>query len=323
MMNYLENSKQYTGTELENTFFIPMLTGASAEELGVRVLYNMPVPAYITTWKNDRNILQKYSNSGWSASDHPSKESKLLDLNRVKAEMSFSASDYFSMVYEKLVSQASINLQDLSGTDLEKVETDLFREALSENIRLTMWLGDASKLSGYNTFTGFLPLIFKEGSQTTSSTYLASDLQNLSFSVELFDKVWTQAPVALKSLKPQGNLAYFVTSDVYELFEKHLDSLGVEAAFTGMTEGRPQLSYHGIPVIDCQVTHLLSAAGLPESFCILTDRRNLVLAVNTADMPGNEIRMWYNPDEMENRQRAVFLAGCTLLEEELISVANI
>ena len=45
-----------------------------------------------------------------------------------------------------------------------------------------------------------------------------------------------------------------------------------------------------------------------QSFGMLTDRRNLVLAVNTADMPGNEVRMWYNPDEMENRQRAVFMA---------------
>ena len=55
--------------------------------------------------------------------------------------------------------------------------------------------------------------------------------------------------------------------------------------------------------------------------CILTDRRNLVLAVNTADFPGNEIRMWYNPDLMENRQRAVFMAGCEVLDEKLVSFA--
>jgi len=52
---------------------------------------------------------------------------------------------------------------------------------------------------------------------------------------------------------------------------------------------------------------------------MLTDRRNLVLAVNTADMPGNEVRMWYNPDEMENRQRAVFMAGCAILDESLVT----
>ena len=51
---------------------------------------------------------------------------------------------------------------------------------------------------------------------------------------------------------------------------------------------------------------------------IFTDRRNLVMAVNTADSPGSEVRMWYNPDEMENRQRAVFAIGCEVLDDELV-----
>ena len=37
--------------------------------------------------------------------------------------------------------------------------------------------------------------------------------------------------------------------------------------------------------------------------------------------PGNEVRMWYNPDLMENRQRAVFMAGCDVLDETLMTYA--
>ena len=89
--------------------------------------------------------------------------------------------------------------------------------------------------------------------------------------------------------------------------------------------GRQTLSYHGIPVVDPTLYYYLSSLYgskvIPQSFCILTDRRNLALAVNTADFPGNEVRMWYNPDEMENRQRAVFMAGCTVLDESLITYA--
>jgi hypothetical protein len=29
--------------------------------------------------------------------------------------------------------------------------------------------------------------------------------------------------------------------------------------------------------------------------------------------------MWYNPDEMENRQRVVFLAGTAIVDADLIS----
>ena len=65
----------------------------------------------------------------------------------------------------------------------------------------------------------------------------------------------------------------------------------------------------------------LASTTLHQSFCLLTDRRNLVLAVNTADTPGNEVRMWYNPDEMENRQRAVFSAGCEVLDETMLIYA--
>lgn len=30
--------------------------------------------------------------------------------------------------------------------------------------------------------------------------------------------------------------------------------------------------------------------------------------------------MWYNPDLMENRQRAIFMAGCDYLLPELVSL---
>ena len=73
--------------------------------------------------------------------------------------------------------------------------------------------------------------------------------------------------------------------------------------------------------ISSYLAKLSSSSPVPKSFCILTDRRNLVLAVNTADFPGNEIRMWYNPDEMENRQRAVFMAGCDVIDETMLSYA--
>ncbi|MCD8185530.1 MAG: hypothetical protein LUD68_03470 [Rikenellaceae bacterium] len=60
---------------------------------------------------------------------------------------------------------------------------------------------------------------------------------------------------------------------------------------------------------------------MPETYALLTESRNLALAVNTQNFPGMEVRMWYNPDEMENRQRAVFMAGCDYLLPELIVAA--
>ena len=54
-MSFLESAKQYTGSDLETIFFRPILSGDSARELGVRVLYNMPVPTTIQLWDGQRN----------------------------------------------------------------------------------------------------------------------------------------------------------------------------------------------------------------------------------------------------------------------------
>ena len=96
----------------------------------------------------------------------------------------------------------------------------------------------------------------------------------------------------------------------------------LESAYLAKQNGRDGLSYRGIPVVDIQVSeYLKQCTDMPQSFALLTDRRNLAMAVNTSDFPGTEIRMWYNPDQMENRQRAVFMAGCDYLLPEMVSMA--
>ena len=110
-MSQIVEPKSYSGKELENIFFKPMLSGASAEELGIRVMYNMPVPTTVGFWKGTKNILQGYS-TGWSGGATPERTQKTLDLKKVKAEMGYTAADYFSMVWEKIVTKPEINMDD-------------------------------------------------------------------------------------------------------------------------------------------------------------------------------------------------------------------
>ena len=60
------------------------------------------------------------------------------------------------MIYELITNRSDVNLDDLSGTELEAAETALFKEAIAEAIRVTMWCGDTSRESGFNSFDGFL-----------------------------------------------------------------------------------------------------------------------------------------------------------------------
>ena len=314
----IENSKTYNANEVENLFFRPSFCGKSAEELGIRVLYNMPMPTKIPVFYHNNNILKGFS-SGWQGDAASEFQETEIPLSKLKAENSFSADTYFSSVFELLTNSADVNLGDLTGTDLEKAETELFRRAISDSVYATMWFGDEdAEVSDFTSFTGFVRRVIDiyEVDHYDSSICIFKDEANFSVNKILRD-VWNNAIDNLRAIAADGHLAYFVSSDIYDAYQFWLDENGLSNTASGTNEGRPTLYYHGIPLVELPASQYnLSRAG---SFCILTDRRNFVLALNTADSPEKEIRMWYNPDEMENRQRVVFLAGTAVVDKELVS----
>jgi hypothetical protein len=322
-MSQIVEPKTYQGKELETIFFRPMLSGDSAKQLGIRVMYNMPVPTILNFWRGKNNVLQKYS-AGWSGGAASEKFQKTIEMYKIKSEMGYSAADYFTMVFEQIAARPEVNLEDLGGTELEEAETRLFREAIAESLRATMWVGmtDRDEGSPYSTFNGFLMQMLSDRSTTqeiSNTIFSAAEYSATDAGEAMLKKVWNLATDALKELKSEGELVFFVSSDVYSMYEESLDRATLEAAYIARQEGRSSLSYRGIPVVDMQVSSYIATLGdLHKTWVILTDRRNLALAVNTADFPGTEVRMWYNPDEMQNRQRAVFAAGCDYLLPELV-----
>lgn len=324
-MSRIEQTKDYTGKDLESIFFRPMLCGPDANELGIKIMYNTPAPTTLHFWKRAGDILQKYTSSGWLGGDAAAKFQKTIEMARVKAEVGYSADDYFNMVYELISARADVNMNDLSGTELEVAETALFKEAIAESIRATMWLGDTTRVANggkFNTFDGFIKKI-KAEADAANSEITSLDITAQNSGEQILKNMWDAAPAILKEFKAQNNLVFLVTSDVYASYEESLDSVLVESAYLAKQNGRTALSYKGIPVVDIQISGYLSEfPDLPQAFAILTDKRNLALAVNTADFPGTEVKMWYNPDQMENRQRAVFMAGCDYLLPELLVYAS-
>ena len=314
----IENSKTYNVNDVENLFFRPSFCGKSAEELGIRILYNMPIPTNIPVFTHHNNILQEFS-SGWHGGTSATVDQRELTLSKLKAESSYSAESYFSTIYEMLTNSAEINLGDLSGTDLEKAETELFRRAIVQSIYSTMWFGDADgELSDYTAFTGFIRKIIdiKEVNNPLANIIIYPNMTSMS-TCKIFYDAWAGASDDLRALSSEGNLAFFVSSDIYDAYQFFLDKMGMSNNSEYLVNGRQGLYYHGVPIIE--IPFKQSEINRAHSFCILTDRRNLILALNTADSPEKEIRMWYNPDEMENRQRVVFLAGAAIVDDELVS----
>jgi hypothetical protein len=257
--------------------------------------------------------------SGWQGCTSAEWDEKEIQLKKLKAESSYSAESYFSSIYELMLGSADINLGDLTGTDLEKAETELFRRAIVESIYATMWFGDEEcSISSFSSFNGFLRQIidYAETENPNAPIILGEEITDFS-PTDMFRNLWTQSTQDLRSLASEGNLVYFVSSDIYDAYRFWLEDSGLTSPVVDSNNARPTLSYHGIPIEEIPAGQYgLTKAS---SFCILTDRRNLILALNLADSPEKEVHMWYNPDEMENRQRVVFLAGATIAYKELVS----
>jgi hypothetical protein len=323
MSNIIVNPKNYTGHELDTIFFRPLLSGPSAESLGIRILYNMPMPTVVQMWDHSGNVLTPFDEaSAWNGGTKTTHYQKTIPMSRVKAENAFSASDYFSTIFELITNRPDVNMEDLTGTELEVAETELFRRAIAESIRMNLWLGDkgGELETGYTSFDGLLKIInerVKGGDFHYAKGDFDAQLGDYAIN-EIFDLMIRNASPRLKGLYNEGQVAFFVSPLVYALYESFLDNNFGTAAYTDTQTGRRCLMYHGFPVIEINLDPAISSSKLSQDFCFFTDRRNLVLAVNTADTPGSEVRMWYNPDQMENRQRAVFAIGCEILDDELM-----
>ena len=321
-MALIENSKLYSGNDLENLFFRPLVAENGVQEQGIRVLYNMPTPTTIHLWSTANNVLKPYQ-AGWQGGAAAVKQYKTLDLGAVKAESAFSASDYYSMVYEHITARADVNLQDLTGTDLEMAETEIFKKAIADSLRITTWIGNTNAKDGYGTFDGILFKAHASYEDEGRDMITFSDGVDASNVADALSAVWDGATEVLKSLKKDGELAFFVTSDFYRAYEEYVYQMAIENNAQNCTEGYTTLYYRGIPLVDIGISaEMLEGNQLDANQCLLTDRHNLILVLNTSDYPNAEVRMWYNPDQMENRQRAVFLATADFIDSQLISLGH-
>lgn len=101
-----------------------------------------------------------------------------------------------------------------------------------------------------------LPQSVKAGAEQErfhNSVYEAADFTNPEKIVAILDDLWQNADERIKDRKAEGQLAFFVTSDLYYAYEKYLDSKGADAAYAESTNGRQGLAYHGIPLVDVRL----------------------------------------------------------------------
>lgn len=138
-----------------------------------------------------------------------------------------------------------------------------------------------------------------------------------------FKKVLRIASQELLSLKDNGGLVFYVTNSILQNYEDTLLSGTTEIARMAKVNGTDRYAYSGIPIIPMDVDGQIEsdfASAFPHNWIVLTSPANLALVINGSSEFA-ETRLWFNPDQNENRQRTQFEFGANYILPELISVA--
>lgn len=146
-------------------------------------------------------------------------------------------------------------------------------------------------------------------------------------SEDIFLALHIGADKVLKQL-PANQKVFLVADLVLENYMTYLESLATERAHLQLENGQSVYTYRGIPIIglgwdvhlDADFPHATGALWAYPHRVIYTSIDNLVLGIDSANQ-FTETKMWYNPDEEENRFRSKLVMGVQFVHNKLTAVA--
>lgn len=335
----------WTGKDVEEILFRPNYIGMAPEERGFRIVFTAQSKIRLHFLGKLGKILMPYT-SGWAGGNPASKIVREFIVSEFKAEVAYDKHDYDGMMYE-IFFQDGIKQNDIDATVVMQAEQKVFQDALKSDIIRQFWLGDTSKVhiaSGtypdgtsyaigdpdkyYNQTNGVLKQIFDNDSTSPTSSQVkkidvASDL-SLDSALGYMKLMVDGCTDELREVIDSGEARFYATRSWIRNYRDTLTADGTEAAHSLMLNGSKSYTYDGIPIlplgIDAHITNDFDAATFPQDICILTTPQNLAAVLNASDTRA-AVRMWFNPDANERRQRAQFKMTGDFVLPELVTIA--
>lgn len=234
--------------------------------------------------------------------------------------------DVFTSTFYDQARKSGLNVNDLTGTEIETLTLDIVRTAMKEDFFRIISLSEtASPDAHYQQLDGLWRTIFNNVNsycisvrETIGSGSLATDAAH--------DKLWElfeDAPNVLKQL-PESDRVFYVTGSIYDNLLRTYSKLGqTEAQFRNLVDGQQRLMFNGIPVIPMRSWDRWISADFG-SFAphriVYTTPKNHIIGIE-ADSDFNQIEMWYEKKEEINYIRGKYRAGYLFFHCDYIAVA--
>jgi len=166
-----------------------------------------------------------------------------------------------------------------------------------------------------------------DGSNAATTANTAPAALASGESEDIFLALHVGADKVLKQL-PANQKVFLVSDLVLENYMTYLESLGTERAQVLLENGQSFYTYRGIPIIgmgwdvhlDADFPHASGSLYAYPHRVIYTSIDNLVLGIDSANQ-FTETKMWYNPDQEENRFRSKLVMGVQYVHNKLTAVA--
>lgn len=175
-------------------------------------------------------------------------------------------------------------------------------------------------IAGINV-TGDLDSTLVATTANTPAAALATDE-----AIDTFNLMMVGASAVFKAflnkLANRGVARLWVTDTMLENYRQTLEAFGTEAANKITVDGQELYTYRGIPLMPMGIDSYLSAdfiSPYPHR-ALLSVPNNLALVLNGSN-DDSEVKMWFNPDENVNRQRAQFEFGADFILPEYCIIA--
>lgn len=239
-----------------------------------------------------------------------------LSLDRLEVEHAQSAFSLMNHIKSQLMKKG-IARQDLTGTLLMQIVSELIMGGIGRDFSTLLWFGDKTNGASTQALT--------DGIWDACNGIAAS--QQVAYTTDAFTSL-----AALMDARPNELAAseqvMFVSREFADLYKAELQATGSAhaAGYADLQGGIAQLQYNGIPMIvkyDWDVNIATYGASLPTNAPSATTAGKAVMllakdavAIGT-DFVAQDVDMWYNRDCKENRFRMNYSFGCALKDNLL------
>lgn len=234
--------------------------------------------------------------------------------------------DVFSDTVFETLRKSGHDWNNLEGTQLETVITNIVMDAVKRDAWRILFFGDTGSVStDYNQLDGFWTKIF-EG----VDTYCVDRVDNIGTSltpgqaITILRNLYEQANNILKQI-PETQKKFFVTGSIADnLLASYTGNTGgIEGLFLNLQNGVPQLKFYGIEVVPMRSWDTYISSDLGNQFphrAVYTTPDNHVIGLEKAsDM--TTFKFWYSHDDDINKMLVRYRMGYQFVHCDLTAVS--